>query len=212
MSDEAATLKLPGTPKPWMNASVATMLKTPGLRSVFGKMFIILTVTGAKTGTSYATPVEYVRDGDRLIVLSQRTRRWWKNIAAEPEVEIFLKGEAIRTIAHVADGDEARDAIAVSLRLNPRTAKFYGIAVDEDGEPEAGGVDQLHEAFAVILIDHPVEPHGDGIETGEAQQVGHEERRVPSAGRTLVIVMSQIVGIVALVVLWSVLRRRRSSD
>ncbi len=153
MSNEAATIKLPGTPKPWMNASVTTMLKTPGLRSVLGKLFIILTVTGAKTGTSYTMPVQYVRDGNRLIVLSQRTRRWWRNIAAEPEVEIILKGEAIRTAAHLADGDEARDAITASLRLNPRTAKFYGIAVDEHGEPAADGVDQLHEAFAVVLID-----------------------------------------------------------
>ncbi len=52
----------------------------------------------------------------------------------------------------------------------------------------------------------------DGVETEEVQQVVHEERCVPTAGRTLVIVMSQIVVIVALVVLWSVLRGRRSSD
>ncbi len=52
----------------------------------------------------------------------------------------------------------------------------------------------------------------DEIETEEAQEVGHEESRVPTTGRTLVIVMSQIVVIVALVVLWSVLRGRRSSD
>jgi hypothetical protein len=48
---------------------------------------------------------------------------------------------------------------------------------------------------------------GKGVESVEA-----EEPRVPTVGRTVVIVLSQIVVIVALVVLWSVLRGRRSGD
>ncbi len=105
------------------------MLKTPGLRSVMGKTFMILTVTGAKTGNRYTTPVQYVRDGDRLLVLSQRTRRWWRNLAERPEVEIMLRGERIRTVALLAEGDEERAAMAATPRLNPRTAKFYGVTM-----------------------------------------------------------------------------------
>ena len=52
----------------------------------------------------------------------------------------------------------------------------------------------------------------DGIETEEVQQLSVREARDPTASRTLVIVLSQVVVIVALVVLWSVLRERRSSD
>jgi hypothetical protein len=47
-------------------------------------------------------------------------------------------------------------------------------------------------------------------------QAGHrrgaEGLRYPTLARTLVIVLSQIVAIVALVVLWSVTRGRRSTD
>lgn len=153
MSRESTTIKLPGTPKPWMNSAVMTMLRTPGLRSMLGRIFIILTVTGAKTGKRYTTPVQYVRDGDRLLVLSQRTRRWWRNLRDRPDVELVLRGETIRTDANLADGQQARDAIATSLRLNPRTAKFYGIAIGDDGEPAADGVEQLDAAFVVIVID-----------------------------------------------------------
>ncbi len=66
MSHDTTTIKLPGTPKPWMNSAMMTLLRTPGLRSAMGKMFLILTVTGAKTGNRYTMPVQYVRDGDRL--------------------------------------------------------------------------------------------------------------------------------------------------
>lgn len=52
----------------------------------------------------------------------------------------------------------------------------------------------------------------DGMETRETQRVSSDKACDPKASRTLVIVLSQVVVIVALVVLWSVLRGRRSSD
>lgn len=154
MSTDRSTMKLPGTPKPWMNSVVMTLLRTPGVRSAMGKAFMILTVTGAKTGTKYTTPVQYVRDGARLLVLSQRTRRWWRNLPKCPEVEIVLCGQTIRTVAHLAEGDEEREVIATTLRLDARTAKFYGVRIDEDGEPDADGVEQVRAAFVAIVVDH----------------------------------------------------------
>jgi deazaflavin-dependent oxidoreductase (nitroreductase family) len=154
MSTSTTTIKLPGTPKPWMNSAVMALLRTPGLRSVMGKMFLILTVTGAKTGNRYITPVQYVRDGNRLLVLSQRTRRWWRNLEERPDVEIVLRGETIRTMAHLTADNEEREVIATTLRLNPRAAKFYGVAIGEDGEPATDCIDQLQEAFVAIVIDH----------------------------------------------------------
>jgi deazaflavin-dependent oxidoreductase (nitroreductase family) len=154
MSTNTTTIKLPGTPKPWMNSAVMALLRTPGLRSAIGRMFLILTVTGAKTGNRYTTPVQYVRDGNRLLVLSQRTRRWWRNLEERPDVEIVLRGETIRTMAHLTTDDEEREVIATTLRLNPRAAKFYGVPIGEDGEPATDGIDQLQEAFVAIVIDH----------------------------------------------------------
>lgn len=153
MSNEPTPIKLPGTPKPWMNSAVMALLRTPGLRKALGKLFLILTVTGAKSGNRYTTPVQYVRDGDRLLVLSQRTRRWWRNLRERPDVEVVLCGETRLATAHLAEGDEERDAIATTLRLNPRTAKFYGVAIGDDGEPDTAGVDQLQAAFVAIVID-----------------------------------------------------------
>lgn len=153
MSTTTTTIKLPGTPKPWMNSLVMTSLRIPGVRSVLGKSFMILTVTGAKTGKRYTTPVQYVRDGDRLIVLSQRTRRWWRNLTTRPEVEMVLKGDTVTGKAHIAEGDDAGAAIATTLRLDNRTAKFYGVAIDDTGEPDPTGVAQLDEALVAIIID-----------------------------------------------------------
>ena len=153
MPADTTELKLPGTPKPWMNAIVMRGLRTPVVRSLMGSTLLILTVTGATTGKRYTTPVQYVRDGDRLIVLSQRHRRWWRNLRSRPGVEIELAGTTQQATARLAAGEEEREAMATTLRRNPRIAKFYGIEVGPDGEPDPVGLDRLQHAMVAIVID-----------------------------------------------------------
>ena len=50
-------------------------------------------------------------------------------------------------------------------------------------------------------------------DTGEAgATAGNGRSRVPTASRTVVIVLAEVVVIVALLVLWSALRRGKTSD
>ena len=153
MAAEPTELKLPGTPKPWMNRAVMTMLGVPGLRSMLGRGFLIITVTGARTGHRYTTPVQYVRDGDHLVVLSQRHRTWWRNLRSRPDVEVQVSGARQPAVAHLADGDEGLAALSTCLRLQPRVARFYGVDLDDHGEPDPDGVARLAEAVVVIIIE-----------------------------------------------------------
>lgn len=146
------TIELPGTPRPWMNSAMRTMLRMPGLRRWLGRTFAVITVTGSRTGRRYTTPVQYFRDGDRYLVLSQRRRRWWRNIRSRPDVELLVRGEVIRAGATIADGEAARALLAMCLEQNPRVAKFYGIAVDDAGSVPPESVDELLEHLVVISI------------------------------------------------------------
>lgn len=156
---EASTpeMKMPGTPKPWMNRAVGIALRTPLLRSFLGRMFALLTVTGSRSGRQYTTPVQYVHDGERYLVLSQLSRTWWRNIRTRPEVELLVRGVTIGGAAFVAEGRAARPFVEQVLTADPRIAKFYGIAVGDDGTPDAAGVDLLTERMVAIVIDaiHP---------------------------------------------------------
>jgi deazaflavin-dependent oxidoreductase (nitroreductase family) len=146
------TTKMPGTPAPWMNAAVSAMLRTPGLRRVLGKVFAIITVTGSKTGRRYSTPVQPLRHGDDLVVLSQRMRKWWRNIAVQPRVELLIQGKTIVGHAIVAEDEQAQSVLADCLRDNPRVAKFYGIATDDTGAVDPAAVTQLLDRVVVIVI------------------------------------------------------------
>jgi deazaflavin-dependent oxidoreductase (nitroreductase family) len=152
-------VKMPGTPKPWMNAAMRAALRTPGVRQLLGRAFAIITVTGARTGTRYSTPVQYMDVDGRYVVLSQTMRTWWRNIRTRPDVELLVAGEAIDGTAVVAEGGDARDLLTRCLTENPRVAKFYGVEVDARHPVDPAAVDALLERVVVIAISRhrPVE-------------------------------------------------------
>ena len=104
---ETTQIKMPGTPPAWMNAAVRAMLHTPLIQRLVGRTFAMMTVTGAKTGRRYTTPVQYLMHGDEFVVLSQQKRTWWRNIASQPEVELRIQGGSITGLARIASDDEA---------------------------------------------------------------------------------------------------------
>lgn len=144
--------RMPGTPKPWMNTVVSTMLRTPGLRRWLGRTFAVMTVTGATTGTRYSTPVQYLTLDGHHIVLSQIHRRWWRNIRRQPEVELLIAGRTRSGRATIATGDDARTALRRCLVENPRVARFYGLRADDSGGYTAADLDRLLERVVVIDI------------------------------------------------------------
>ena len=156
-SPPSTSIRMPGTPKPWMNAMMRRMLRTPGLRSLLGKQFALLTVTGARTGTQYTLPVQPFSldegaDDERLVVLSQRHRRWWRNIGANPNVRVEHHGRTVEAHAEIAPDALAHGYVERILRENPRVAKFYKIARDDNGAFDPDGVAELVDRTVVILL------------------------------------------------------------
>lgn len=152
-TDTTTTIKTPGTPKPWMNSAMTAVLKMPGLRRIMGKSFAVMTVTGAKSGRRYSTPVQYFGHDGQYLVLSQRTRRWWRNIATNPQVELLIQGEPVAATATIADDESARDLLAVCLRRNPRVAKFYGLWRADTKTVDVSLIGELLERMVVIIIE-----------------------------------------------------------
>jgi len=147
-----ANVKMPGTPKPWMNRAVAGMLRVPGLRRIMGRTFAVITVTGAKTGKRYTTPVQHMTVDGHYVVLSQKHRVWWRNIGARPDVELLIAGRVVRAEATIAEADDAHRLLAQCLEDNPRVAKFYGVTADEHGAIRADDVAELADRMVVIDI------------------------------------------------------------
>ena len=78
------------------------------------RQLLVLTTTGARTGRRHSTPMMYVPDGDRVIVIASnagapRHPDWYRNLVANPEVTVEVDGEEYPATAVPLDGAEYAD-------------------------------------------------------------------------------------------------------
>lgn len=149
------TVRLPGTPPRWVNRAITIALKTPGLRSVVGRDLAIVTVTGARTGRRYSTPIQYVYEGGHYLVLSQRHRQWWRNIATNPAVDLFVRGTRHTLPARIVERPESVGLIRRMLTFDHRIARFYHVPVGPDGEPPREPCEELAQHMIVLVLGEP---------------------------------------------------------
>jgi len=76
---------------------------------------LLLTTIGAKSGQCRTTPLGYMPEGDRLIVIASSGGApthpdWYHNLVAHPQVTVEVGTEAFDAIAVVAE-DEERDRL-----------------------------------------------------------------------------------------------------
>jgi deazaflavin-dependent oxidoreductase (nitroreductase family) len=114
------------------NRFVTSMLRSPF--HVFMGGLLLITVTGRKSGRAISTPVNYVKDGDTLLITSKVDRTWWKNLRGGAPVTLLLNGKTYRAAATVIEAHPQVDqALLRFFRLTKRT--IAGIHLDKDGQP-----------------------------------------------------------------------------
>ena len=72
---------------------------------------LLLTTTGHRSGRSRSTPLFYLTDGERLVVVasnlgSDRDPAWWRNLQAAPEAEVRVGPRRWRVRAREATPEE----------------------------------------------------------------------------------------------------------
>lgn len=76
-----------------------------------GTTTLILTTTGRKSGQQRSTPLIYRTDGDAYAVVASNGGapdhpQWYKNLQAEPEVDVQVKADRFRARARTATPGE----------------------------------------------------------------------------------------------------------
>jgi deazaflavin-dependent oxidoreductase (nitroreductase family) len=72
---------------------------------------LLLTTTGARSGLLRTTPMMYIPDGDRLLVIASNAGAsahpdWYRNLLAHPQVTVEVGTETFDAIAVVTEGLE----------------------------------------------------------------------------------------------------------
>ena len=109
------------------NDFIKFILRSP-LQGMFGGSLMLITVTGRKSGRAITTPVNYYRDGNTLWVISNRDRKWWRNVSDGAEVTLRLQGRNVQAHAEtVLDEQEVAAQIGEYVRHLPMSAKPLGV-------------------------------------------------------------------------------------
>ena len=90
-----------------------------------GRQILLLTTTGAKTGTARTSPLVYTKDGDDLVIVASKggaptNPDWFHNLKAHPTVTVELGGDKFAARAKVAAPDTERERLyAAHARVHP---------------------------------------------------------------------------------------------
>ena len=84
-----------------------------------GRPLLLLTTTGAKSGQRRTTPMMYIPDGDRLLVIASNVGApahpdWYRNLVAHPDVTVEVGTETFGATAVVTQGAE-RDRLWIRI-------------------------------------------------------------------------------------------------
>jgi len=128
-----------------------------GLGRIIGRIVLLLTTTGRKTGLSRVTPLQYEESDGAIYVASARGTQahWFRNILADPRVAVRVKSRRFQgTGEPVTDPIRIADFLELRLRRHP---KMIGAILRSEGLSETPTRAEL-EAYAhklALVIIHP---------------------------------------------------------
>ena len=128
-----------------LTTGIAKYAVNPVVKRLAGKVpyWAVLETKGRRTGEPRRTPVGNGLDGDTFWIVSEHGRgsNYVKNIVADPNVRLRIKGQWRRGIAHLMPDDDARERQRSLGRLNSAMVRTVGtdlLTVRIDLEPEDG--------------------------------------------------------------------------
>ena len=109
-----------------------------------GGRLLLLTTVGARSGGRHTSPLGYLPDGDRVLVIGSaagatRHPAWYYNVIANPEVTVEVGPFSYEGRAEVLEKAERDAMFARAVELQPRWAEY------QDGNPRVLPVVAIHQ-------------------------------------------------------------------
>lgn len=121
------------------------------------RALLLLRYRGRRSGRTFATPVGYVRDGDRVVLVTSPSYGWWPNMVGGADVELRLPEGWRRGRAEVVFPDDPRYDETVALQVakrGPAMLRGFGIEVDGAGRitPAAKATATQHAHIVLVTL------------------------------------------------------------
>lgn len=144
------------SPANWVPTAI---LCSPLHRVLSGKR-LLLSFTGRRSGTRYATPVNYLPRGSELLITTDS--RWWHNLDGGAPVSLRLRGRQVQATAEaIGDPDVVAEALTALVRDHPPYGRWAHIHTGPNGEPDPDDV-RAEVARGRVLIRVQLPPTDTG--------------------------------------------------
>lgn len=114
------------SPIGWVNKHIQMYVESAGAEGHLwrGVPTLLLTVTGRKTGLPRRTALIYAVKGDSFIVIasnggSQEHPLWYRNLEANPEVQVQVGERSFAATARTVTGDERQRLWGLAVAVFP---------------------------------------------------------------------------------------------
>jgi hypothetical protein len=118
------------------NWCVAALLRSP-FHGLLSRNMLLISFAGRRSGKFYTLPVNYAREDETIVIVSQADRSWWRNLRGGAPVWVRVRG---KNLTGYAESFETPNMVAAELlallRQTPAFRKHVGIALTADGQPE----------------------------------------------------------------------------
>ncbi len=136
----------------WFNPIMRWLIRSP-LHGFVSKNMMVIGYTGRRSGKRFETPVNYVRNGDDLLVTSYLSRTWWRNLLGEAPVTVWLMGKQIQANAEAySDPVDVTRYLQAYLEKAPQQARYFNVALDEHGRPDPAQVSQAAQDRVIVRV------------------------------------------------------------
>ena len=117
----------------WFNPIIKGLLKSP-LHFFVSKNIMLITYTGRKSGQTFTTPVNYIRDGDAFYTTSWKDRNWWRNLRDRHPVTLWVQGKEFTAIPEVTESNEdIADWLRNYFQIVPGMARYFEVGLNPQG-------------------------------------------------------------------------------
>lgn len=131
------------------------LLYAVGLGALYGRLVLLLTTRGRRTGKPRVTPLQYEQVGGAFVVASARgaAADWYRNVTANPRVDVrVLRSRFSGTAEPCTDQSRIADFLELRLRNHPRFVgrilRFRGVPAD----PTRAQLEDYASRLAMVTI------------------------------------------------------------
>ena len=93
------------------NRKLIEEFRADGGKSMGNRPLLLLTTVGRRSGEKHTSPMMYVPDQDRLLIIASNNGAtsdpfWYRNLVADPSVTVEVPGKSYRAVASPLTGDD----------------------------------------------------------------------------------------------------------